>query len=164
MGVFFGKEIIEAAVQIERNGLAFYESMAQQAGAEEARKVFGDLATEEKKHIQELDDFSKSLPDPPDTWEREEFGMYLNELAESHIFRDGTTVSKMKESVSTELDAVDLGIRFEKDTLLFMDGLQQMVRPKDKTVVQRLLEWERGHLLRLVQLKWHLTGRSRERK
>jgi len=73
MGVFFAKEILEAGVQIETRGHAFYQAMAQKAQSESARKLFLELARDEKDHLRSLEELLPHLMDPPDTWEREEF-------------------------------------------------------------------------------------------
>lgn len=163
MGAFFAKEILEAAVQIERNGQAFYELMAQRTADQAARDDFSDLARQERMHLTELEGLAGRLADPPETWEREEFGMYMTELAESHVFRKDGSGERGAQEVSSKRAALDLGIRFEKDTILFMEGLQRLVRPKERSLVEQLLEWERGHMVRLVRLKWELTGRARSR-
>jgi rubrerythrin len=163
MGAFFAKEILDAAIQIERNGQLFYERMGQKAADKPAQEVFGRLAGQEREHLSHLRDLAGKLPDPPETWEREEFAMYMAELAESHVFRGDGSGEKAAQQVAGELAAVELGIRFEKDTILFLEGLQRMVREKERTVVGKLLEWERAHLVELVRLKWQITGKARSR-
>lgn len=163
MGAFFAKEIIGAAVQIEKNGQTFYGLMAKRATHEAAREAFGDLSNQEEEHLRQLESLTASLEDPPDTWEREEFAMYLAELAESHVFREDGSGERGARGASGDLEAVELGIRFEKDTILFLEELQRLVRSKERPLVEKLLEWDRGHLVRLVRLKWELTGRARSR-
>jgi rubrerythrin len=161
MGVFFAKEILEAGVQIETRGHAFYQAMAQKAQSESARKLFLELARDEKDHLRSLEELLPHLMDPPDTWEREEFGMYLAELAESHVFGKEEGWKKSQEALETDIQALDLGIRFEKDSVLFMEALSQMARPQEKAVVGKLIQWEKEHLLKLVRAKWQLLGRAR---
>lgn len=164
MRAFFAKEIIGAAVQIEKNGQSFYGLMAHRATHEAAREVFSELANQEGAHLEELESLARSLEDPPETWEREEFGMYMAELAESHVFRENGSGERGAKEASGDLEALELGIRFEKDTILFLEGLQRLVRSKERSLVEKLVEWERGHLVRLVRLKWDLTGRARSRQ
>lgn len=163
MGAFFAKEILEAAIQIEKNGQLFYELMGQKAADRPALEVFRRLAQQEKEHLAHLGELAKALADPPETWEREEFSMYMAELAESHVFKADGSAQNAAREVSGDLAAVETGIRFEKDTLLFMEGLRNIVRKKEEQILEKLLEWERAHLVELVRLKWQITGRSRSR-
>ncbi len=163
MGAFFAKEILEAAIQIEKNGQLFYELMGEKAADRSALEVFKRLAAQEKEHLAHLRELAGSLADPPETWEREEFSMYMAELAESHVFAADGSGEKAARELAGDLAAVELGIRFEKDTLLFMEGLRGMIRKEEKQVLERLLEWERAHLVELVRLKWQLTGKARSR-
>jgi rubrerythrin len=163
MGAFFAKEITEAAIQIEKNGQIFYQRMAEQASSEAVRGVFLDLAQQEERHIAELQLLLGRLPDPPDTWEREEFTMYLVDLANAHVFREDGSGERMAQQVESDVAAIDLGIQFEKDTVLFLYEFHGLVRPEEKTVVDRLIVWEKEHLVRLVRMKWDLTGQARQR-
>ncbi len=163
MGAFFAKEILEAAVQVEKNGQRFYELMGQRAKGTAALEVFQRLARQEQQHLAQLKEMAQSLADPPETWEREEFAMYMAELADSHVFGKDGSGDKAAQEVTQDLEAVELGIRFEKDTLLFMEGLRSIVRKEDTKVVDKLLDWERQHLVELVRLKWQLTGKAKTR-
>jgi len=42
-----------------------------------------------------------------------------------------------------------------------MEALSQMARPQEKAVVDKLIQWEKEHLLKLVRAKWQLLGRAR---
>lgn len=163
MGAFFAKEILEAAIQIERNGQLFYELMGQRTADKTASEVFKHLAQQEKEHLAHLRGLANGLADPPATWEREEFSMYMADLAESHVFRGDDSAEKAAAEMTGDLAAVELGIRFEKDTLLFLEGLRSVLRKQEEQILEKLLEWERAHLLELVRLKWQITGKAKSR-
>jgi rubrerythrin len=163
MGAFFAKEVMEAAVQVEKNGQLFYQKMSQQALAPGARKVFSYLADKEKEHILDLERLAGRLPDPPETWEREEFTMYMSDLAAEHVFRTDGSGEASAAAVRADVEAVDLGVRFEKDTILFLQEFRQLVRKGDRELVDQLVGWEKDHLVRLVRLKWELEGKARLR-
>ena len=55
MAVFFsGSELLEIAVGIERNGMAFYQALADKTGNRDVRDMYDHLAGEEKKHLDTL--------------------------------------------------------------------------------------------------------------
>ncbi len=160
MGAFFGKEMVGAAIQIEKNGQSFYGAVAEQENRRAVREAFVFLADEEKRHVSELEHLSTRLADPPGTWEREDFSLYLEDLAAEHIFKEDGSGEKRAREVRSDLGAVDLGIQFEKDTILLWQELHFFVRPEDRRVVDHLIRWEKDHLVRLVRLKRELAGPS----
>ncbi len=160
MKAFFGKEIMEAAVQIERNGQAFYEQVSQKAEDQGVREVFSDLALEEKRHISQFQALSDCLVDPPDGMEREDYALYLDNLTAEHVFKEDGSGERMARQSKSAVEAVELGIQFEKDTLLFFHELHPLVRAEEQGVVNQLLLWEKEHLVRLVRLKRRLLGQA----
>jgi rubrerythrin len=163
MGAFFAKEIMEAAIQVEKNGQVFYEHMSRTASTPGARALFSDLARKELEHVGDLQRVARELADPPETWEREEFTMYISDLAQDHVFREDGSGERLAGGVRSDVEAVNLGIRFEKDTILFLQELRPLARAQDAGVVDQLVAWEKEHLVRLVRLKWDLEGRARVR-
>jgi rubrerythrin len=163
MGAFFGKEIVEGAIQIEKNGQLFYRNVAQKESRPAVRDVFAFLAEEEGRHVAELQYLLTRLAEPPDTWEREDFALYLDDLVAEHIFREDGSGERKALQVGSELAAVDLGIQFEKDTILLWHELHALVRPEEHRVVDDLVQWEKDHLVRLVRLKKDLAGTSSQR-
>jgi rubrerythrin len=157
MGAFFAKEIVEAAIRIEKNGLSYYRYLAEAEKRKDIREVFNYLAEEEMRHIAAFEHLAESLQEPPDhTWEREDFGLYLESLSEDSVFKDDGSGEKKAGDVKSVLEAVELGIRFEKDTILFFQELHNLVRREEHEVVDQLICWEKNHLVRLIRLKRQL--------
>jgi len=153
MKAFFGKEIMQAAIQIERNGQAFYDEVSRQTDDRKIREVFSDLAAQEKEHVAQFQKLSDRLLDPPEGMEREDYALYLDQLASEHVFKEDGSGQRRAREAKSAVDAVALGIQFEKDTLLFFYGLHPLVRGEEQPVVDQLIQWEKEHLLRLVRLK-----------
>lgn len=156
MGVFFAKEIMGGAIQIEKNGQSFYHHLAQQEERSAIREVFDYLAKEELRHIQEFGHLAEHLAEPPDHWEREDFEFYLETLVGDNVFKEDGSGEKRAKEVKSDLEAVELGIQFEKDTIIFFYELHALVRPEEHHVVDQLIRWEKDHLVRLVRLKRQL--------
>ena len=50
MAVFFsGSELLEIAIGIERNGMAFYQAVADKTGKRDVKDIYTYLAGEEKQ-------------------------------------------------------------------------------------------------------------------
>ena len=62
MAVFFsGSELLEIAMGIERNGMAFYQALADKTGKRDVKDIYTYLAGEEKKHLDTFQGMSGSL-------------------------------------------------------------------------------------------------------
>ena len=154
--IFSGKEVLEIAIQIEKNGYTFYSQAAKKVTDKTARELIEWLAQEEKGHIGRFEDILSSFnPEELDmsTAELEEYSLYLKALADARVF---TTELKAKEaamSIKSEMAAIDMAIGFEKDSLLFLHGIKMMVKGTDALAVEELQREETLHLKKLVELK-----------
>lgn len=159
MGAFFAKEVINAAAQIEKNGQKFYEDIAKDERRPAVRDVFEYLAEQERKHVGELNYLSDQLKEPPDhTWEREDFDLYLDSIVSEHLFVGDGSAEREAGKIKTDLQAVEFGIHFEKQTMLFFHELLPLLRAEERDVLNNLIAWERDHLLLLFRLKRRLKG------
>ena len=153
---YSGEELLEIAIQIERNGYAFYSQVAQRIGDVSAKKLIMWLAEEEKSHIGRFEEilsrFSQGEMDMQPE-ELEEYTLYLKALADSRVFSTEIEAKEAALKIKTEKDAIDLAIGFEKDSLLFLSWMKELIRGPDIAVVEALQREEMQHLKKLVGLK-----------
>lgn len=159
MAVFFsGSELLDVAVGIERNGMAFYQALADKAGSKDVKDIYNYLAGEEKKHLNTFQSMSDSLGQakPPETY-TEEYMLYLKSLVDSAVFSNVTEAQQKANKVLNEVEAINIGIQAEKDSILFYTELHSLVRERDSKVVLNILDEEKKHLRQLSGLKRRLT-------
>jgi rubrerythrin len=89
---------------------------------------------------------------PPETY-TEEYMLYLKSLVDSVVFSDVTEAKQKADKISDEIEALDIGIQAEKDSILFYTELQNLVRERDSKVVLHVLDEEKNHLRQLSELK-----------
>jgi rubrerythrin len=155
MAVFFsGSELLEIAMGIERNGMAFYQALADKTGKRDVKDIYTYLAGEEKKHLDIFQGMSDSLGQvkPPETY-TEEYMLYLKSLVDSAVFSNVTEAQQKAAKLSNEIEALDAGIQAEKDSILFYTELQNLVRERDRKVVLNIVDEEKKHLRQLSELK-----------
>ncbi len=158
MGVLFsGRELIDIAIGIERNGAAFYHSLAKSTGNEIAKGAYQYLAGEELKHIQVFQSMLGSVADyrPPDTY-TEEYDLYLRALIDSRVFTDDQTAYEMAQRVNSDAEAIQIALGAEKDSILFYSEVRDLVRRSDRELIDKIIEEERSHLRQLSELKGSL--------
>jgi rubrerythrin len=154
MGVFFsGSELLEIAKGIERNGMAFYQALADKTGNKAVKDIYNHLAGEEKKHLDTFQGMSDSLGQakPPETY-TDEYMLYLKALVDSAVFSNVTEARQKADKVFNKIEAIDTGIQAEKDSILFYTELRDLVRERDRKVVLNILDEEKKHLRQLSEL------------
>ena len=152
--IFAGSEVVELGIQIEKNGKDFYNAVAQQSKSQKAKQVFQHLAGEEEKHIivfqKILDSVSKY--EPPESYPGEYFA-YMNALAGENIFTQKDRGNDLAKKVTSDKQAIELGIGAEKDSIIFYEGMKKAVPDYDYKTIDQLINQEQDHLKQLTDLK-----------
>lgn len=155
--VFGGSEIVEMGIQIEKNGKGFYETLASQLKNEKAKKIYKYLAGEEEKHIAVFKNILDSVQkyEPPEAYTGEYFA-YMSALAGEYVFTRKDRGKKIAQKTKSDKEALNLGIGFEKDSILFYTEMKKAVPKSDHHLLNALITQEQDHLKRLVNLKKEL--------
>jgi rubrerythrin len=156
---FYGNELINIAIGIERQGIAFYDGLARSTKRPKAREVFQYLAGMERAHVKifqgMLADSEKA--ESPGTYTGD-YAAYLQALANSAVFTDELMASDLATRAESDTAAVDLGIRAEKDSILFYYEMQELMPSGSGAEIKRIIAEEKGHLAQLTELKTTLAS------
>ena len=157
---FFGRELIEIAIGVERSGAAFYDSLANSTEDEMARGAYKYLADKEREHIEIFQNMLGSVGEyrPSGTY-TEEYDLYLKALVDSAVFSDDQAAREMAQKAGGDAEAIQIGLRAEKDSILFYSEMRDLVRRSDREVIDNIIEEERSHLRQLSDLKKSLSKR-----
>lgn len=155
MGISFNAdEVFQMAMDIERNGEAYYRKAYEIVGDPKVKQVMMRLAEEEKKHYGVFRDLRDSLPSDstrptvsdPDGVE----GLYLDALVRSRLFNDAEEARRVASSVKGELEALKAALRFEKDTILFFQSMKDLTREDlGRDNIDLLIEEEYRHVIEI---------------
>ncbi len=153
---FSSQEVLGMAVELEKKGIAFYESLTLRTKTEDGRKVFRFLAEEEKQHL-EL--FSRLLGEIRefDFGDNDEVARYLGAIVEGGILAKVLEGGIDPERLDV-LGALEIGIQVEKESILFYQGFLPLVPSTQRSWVEKIVEEEKKHFLRLSELKKTFTG------
>ncbi|MBE9506050.1 MAG: hypothetical protein IMY84_04470, partial [Chloroflexi bacterium] len=91
MAIFTAAELLDIAVGIERNGVAYYESLSQAAGDPVLKKTYEQLADMERHHVDVFQQMRSSVSGVGAVVPVEdevEYGAYLKALIDSSVFTD----------------------------------------------------------------------------
>jgi len=152
--IFWGNEVVRLAIEIEKNGEKFYGSLAESAKSQGVRELSSYLAGEERKHREIFEKLLDTIEEyvPFETYPGE-YHSYLRALAEERVFTGDAGVERALREAGTDVEAIEVAIGFEKDSILLFHEMMNIVREKDHPVIQRLIDEERSHLMKLRDMK-----------
>jgi rubrerythrin len=152
--IFYGDELINIAIDIERRGISFYDVMAKSTDNEMARAAFDGLAAMEREHLVIFQNMlaetragkSGDMPTP-------QYPDYVQALIDEAIFSDDMITSEMATQADSDIKAIELGISAEKDSILFYCEMKENVAQRDIPVIERIIAEEKSHLQQLSEVK-----------
>jgi len=152
-----GSEIAEVGVQIEKNGKDFYNTLVKKSGNKKTKEIFEYLAGEEEKHIAAFRKILNSVQnyEPSESYPGEYFA-YMNALAGEHVFTQANKGAEIAEKTKNDKEAINIGIGFEKDSIVFYEGMKKVVPESEQKLIENLIVQERDHLNQLCGLKKNL--------
>ena len=156
---FSGSELINIAIGIERRGIVFYDTMAKSTENATTRDVFKYLADMERMHIHIFQGMLSEADkyQIPETYDGE-YTAYLQALVESAVFTDDAITSEMATRTSRDIEALELAIGAEKDSILFYYEMKEIMPQRAQATVDNIIAEEKSHLRQLAELKAKLAA------
>ena len=156
MAVFTVGELLDIAVGIERNGVSYYESLAELSGDPDLGVVYTGLANMERHHIEVFSRMRDGMSGsdavvPVDS--EEEYATYLKALIDSSVFTSDQVAREMARKAAGPAEALQLAIGAEKDSILFYSEMRELVPQRERSEVDRIVREERKHVRELSDLK-----------
>ena len=160
--LLFARDALRIAIATERSGLEFYSRAARITKDARGRKVFHDLATEEKEHLSKLEArYRELLARDPQLESRPTFLFFKG--AANGLFAEGA--DRLKRGVNDQ-QALLIGIRCERNSHRFFKKYGERFEDSEgKQIFLEFADEEREHLDLLVREYRGLVkrqGRSRK--
>lgn len=142
---FNADDIFKIAIQIEKNGAAFYRQAAKNVSSQDQKDFLLELAAMEDDHERTFAALQKQLSereakatvfDPDD-----ENVLYLKSLADMRVFSDKEPpADSFKQIMKSAIQA-------EKDSIVFYLGMKELVPEKQgKARLDDIIKEEMGHI------------------
>ena len=147
-------EILKNAILLERQGQAFYETVAKETKSPAAKKIFSLMAQEEEKHVEYLSEHYRSVM---------EKGFFMSQI--SYDNPEDFSKKVLSEEIKKEIDAasyeaaaISAAIEMEKKAIALYSGrASETEAENEKALYTMLTEWEKTHLDYLAELNKELT-------
>lgn len=142
-------QVLGFAIRTEKLGREMYASLARSfADDEELATLFSTLAEDERFHQAELEELRERLSDDAQRRLSRDDSGYLEGLAREKIFAriEETTAAG---AISERADALQAAYELEKATLLYYDGVQEVLG--ENQVLDRIIAMEKRHLRQVMK-------------
>ena len=151
--VFSAAEIIDMGIAKEKKRRDFYGYAADKFKEKEMKDLFSRLRDWEDEHIKRFTDIRKST----ETYEGQEsyqgeFAAYMRFVVDDMLYAQ-ISAEWFTRSIKEPLAAIQYGIGFEKDAILFFSELLKYMMGSNKDKVKELINEEKKHLVYLSELK-----------
>ena len=157
----FARDALRIAIATERSGLEFYTRAAKLTRDTRGRKVFQDLALEEKEHLSKLEArYAELLQRDPQLESRPTFLFFKG--AANGLFADGA--ERLSRGVDDQ-QALMIGIRCERGSHRFFKKYGERFEDSEgKQIFLEFADEEREHLDLLVREYQALVKRQGRRR
>jgi rubrerythrin len=152
--VFSPAELINIAIGIERSGITFYDIMSRTTDSEMAREIFEEFVEMEREHLSLFQDMLASTDKrlPPEA-SAPEYSNYLQALIDDAVFTNDAIMGEMVSQTDSDTKALEVGIRAEKDSILFYHEMKDIMPAAAIPVMDRIISEEKSHLQQLTAIK-----------
>jgi len=151
--IFSASEIVELAIEIEKNGRDFYYALIKKSKFPKAQEIFQYLALEEGKHILAFKDILDTVQKHLAVSYPAEYLNYMSALSDGYIFTQQNTGEAIALKVQSDLQGIEIGIGFEKDAVTFYEGMKKAVPTNEHKIINEVIAQEKLHLRQLLDLK-----------
>ena len=144
----FARDALQIAIATEKSGLEFYSRAAKIAKDARGRKIFHDLAMEEKEHLGKLEErYNQLLQRDPQLESRPKFLFFKG--AANGLFAEGA--ERLLRGVNDQ-QALMIGIRCERGSHRFFKKYGERFEDSEgKQIFLEFADEERNHLDLLVR-------------
>jgi len=150
------KEAIQTAIQMEKDGYAFYQKAAAQTSSDMGRSVFEGIAKDELLH---LDIFQKLFEEKVGKSEWDDLVDSSKKYQEIPIFpKDLKEVEGVKPDAN-EIDALRIAMDSEKDAIDYYTEIWENSSDDEiKKIINEIIEQEKKHYFLLEGEFYHLSS------
>ena len=148
-------EIVELAVQIERNGYEFYNEASKRKDIDEEALALLVLLRDQELHHEKIflhlrEDKDMMIIDKSPDWEL--VGFYMKSIVNSRLFTSPDSAIKLASESSNFQELLKYAITFEKDTLLFFYTINDnLMNGQAQAVLRKIINEEIKHVLILTE-------------
>lgn len=150
--IFNAAEVVDMGIEKERKRRDFYGYAALKFKEKDMVELFSRLRDWEEAHIKKFSEIRATLEESETTESYPgELVTYIKATVDDILYKK-VSAEWFSKNVKAPLTAINYGIGFEKDAILFFNELLKYMTPHHKEKVQELINEEKKHLIYLTEL------------
>ncbi|MFH1038307.1 MAG: ferritin family protein [PVC group bacterium] len=151
--IFNMAEVVEIGIEKEKKRRDFYGAVASSTAEAELKDLFQKLADWEEEHVRKFQSIRDGIDEgePVESYEGEE-AEYMKALVDDQLYCD-VSPGDLAGSLRTPVEAIEKGIDFEKDAILFFRSLGVFLSLQRRKIINELVREEQEHLVYLSRLR-----------
>ena len=146
-------EIIDMGVAKEKKRRDFYALVASKFKSGNMRDLFTRLRDWEDEHVHKFTEIRNSVEESEviESYQGE-FEAYIKALVDDMQYKQ-IAPANFSRNVKSPRAAIDYGMRFERDSILFFNELMRHMNPSHQEKIIELINEEKAHLIYLAKLR-----------
>jgi rubrerythrin len=149
------RNAIKMAIQMEKDGYAFYKKASAQTSSKMGREIFDSLANDEQVH---LEVFQKLFEDKIEKSEWDNLVNSSKKYADINIFPKDLQQIEGANPDTNELDAIKIAMDSEKDAIEYYGKIKEKIKEEDiRKIINEIIEQEKNHYSILQEEFEHIT-------
>jgi len=151
--VFNIAEVIDMGIEKEKKRRDFYGRVSEAFKEDDMKKLFARLRDWEDEHIQKFAAIRDTvkIDESQESYEGE-LVEYMRALVDDILYNQ-VSAEEFANNVKTPKAAIQYGIGFEKDAILFFNELLKYMEPVHTEKVRILINEEKKHIVYLAELR-----------
>lgn len=155
--IFSPQDILRIAIKVEENGQNLYQALENKETDKKLKELWRYLKEQEVEHRKIFQEMLDKVGDYiVYEFSPGEYSAYMKAIASSYIFTQNLIEEKTKKLFKDSQEAIDFGIYIEKESILTYTAFKDYVLTDKQPVLQRVIDEEKKHLIRLSLLKEEL--------
>ena len=149
--MFSANQMIDIAIQTEQAGYAFYQAAVEATDSPQVAALCEWLAAEEKVHERVFQGMKENL-EPQEMlgeWPGEKIE-FINALVGSRFMPKPEEAEALVKDMSAQ-GILDFALNFEKDTIIFLYEMRDMVPASVVDQVNEIIAEEKAHVSRIMK-------------
>ncbi len=156
--VFNAAEAIDMGIEKERKRRDFYGYAAERFKDKDMKGLFARLRDWEETHIKKFSEIRATLEESEASESYEgEFAAYAKAAVNDLLYKQ-VSAEWFSKNVREPLTAVEYGMGFERDSILFFNELLRYMTPHHKEKVEEMIGEEKKHLIYLSGMKKEMAA------
>jgi len=151
--VFNIAEVIDMGIEKEKKRRDFYGRVAESFKEADLKSLFARLRDWEEDHIRKFEAIRDAvkIDESQESYEGE-LAEYMRALVDDTLY-SRVSAKEFRNSVTSPKTAIQYGIGFEKDAILFFNEILKYTEPVHTEKIRMLIDEEKKHIVYLAELK-----------